>query len=76
MLHQDAICKALWSQRNIAEKTLAELQEHRDGIGGLQWFTSYEDGVPVTSGARHSSAWSVGQRPPLRRPPNDDSARY
>jgi hypothetical protein len=37
MLHSDTIWQALWSCRFIAEKTLAELEEHQDGIGAVQW---------------------------------------
>jgi hypothetical protein len=46
MLHDDAICKALWSCRHVAEKTLVELQGHQDGIGACQFFLTEEQGVP------------------------------
>lgn len=40
-------CKALWSCRHVAEKTLAHIQEHRDGIGTVQWFCCANvDNVP------------------------------
>jgi hypothetical protein len=45
-LHDDAICKALWSCRQIAEKTRVEVGQTGDGIGSVQWFLTDEDGVP------------------------------
>jgi hypothetical protein len=47
-LHEDMLCKALWSQRHIAEKTLANLREHQDGVGSVQWITLTEPSVPFS----------------------------
>ena len=46
MLHNDAVCRALWSCRHVTEKTLGELQKHRGGIGSCQWFLTSEEHVP------------------------------
>jgi hypothetical protein len=48
MLRDDVIAKALWSCRNITEKTRIELLQYRDGIGSIQFFCTDEDGVPFT----------------------------
>ena len=45
LLHDDSLCKALWSQRHIAERTLSELSPD-SAIGAIQWLCSREDGVP------------------------------
>jgi hypothetical protein len=45
-LHDDATCKALWSCRQIAEKTRVAIVENGDGVGSVQWFLIDEPGVP------------------------------
>ena len=45
-LHEDMLCRAIWSQRNVVEKTFARFQEHRDGIGACQYFLTDETNVP------------------------------
>ena len=47
LLHDDALCKAVWSCRHIAERTLAELSPE-NAIGATQWFCSDEEDVPFT----------------------------
>jgi hypothetical protein len=44
-LHGDAVCQALWSQRHIAEKTLAELHAGTS-IGAVQFFVTDEEKTP------------------------------
>lgn len=45
MLHDDAICCALWSQRHITEKTLNALAPD-SAVGAVQFWCSDEPGVP------------------------------
>ena len=45
-LHQDVTCKALWSCREIAQKTRIEVGQIGDGIGSVQFFLTEEEGVP------------------------------
>ena len=47
LLHDDSLCKAIWSQRHISERTLSELSPD-NSIGAIQWLTSDEDGVPFS----------------------------
>jgi hypothetical protein len=48
LLHSDVTSLALWSCRHAAERTYAEIQTHRDGIGCVQYFCTDESGVPFT----------------------------
>jgi hypothetical protein len=45
-LHDDMLCKALWSQRNIVEKTFGALVESGDGIPATQFLCSGENQTP------------------------------
>jgi hypothetical protein len=46
-LHDDATCKALWSCRQIAEKTRVAIVENGDdGVGSVQCFLTDEPAVP------------------------------
>ena len=46
MMHDDAVCRALWSCRNITDNTRIELLQLRAGIGSVQSFCTDEPGVP------------------------------
>jgi hypothetical protein len=46
MLHSDAICRALWSQRNIVEKTFVAIVESGNGIPAVQWLCTDEEHTP------------------------------
>jgi hypothetical protein len=46
MMHHDCVCQMFWSCRRIAEKTLAELEQHRDGIGAIQELLTSEEHTP------------------------------
>ena len=45
LLHDDSLCRALWSQGRIADRTLAELTPD-NAVGCIQWFCSGEPDVP------------------------------
>jgi hypothetical protein len=45
VLQDDSLCRALWSCRHIAERTLSELSPD-NSIGATQWLTSNEEGAP------------------------------
>ena len=47
VLHDDSLCKALWSCRHITERTLSELNDN-NSIGCIQWMCSDEEGVPFS----------------------------
>jgi hypothetical protein len=44
-LHDDGVCRALWSRRIIAERTLAEI-EPKGAIGACQFFLCSEEQEP------------------------------
>jgi hypothetical protein len=46
MLHNDAVCKALWSCRNLVEKTFCAVAESGDGIAAVQWYCTSEEHTP------------------------------
>jgi hypothetical protein len=48
LLHSDAICRALWSQRNIVSKTFAALVEVGDGIPAVQFLCTDEEHTPFS----------------------------
>jgi hypothetical protein len=57
MMHHDAVCQAFWSCRSIAEKTLAELEQHRNGIVAAQELLTSEEHTPLIGPfeSRHES---------------------
>jgi hypothetical protein len=48
MLHSDAICRALWSQRYIVEKTFVGIAESGNGIPAVQWLCTGEGHTPFS----------------------------
>ena len=46
MMHHDSVCQMFWSCRRIAEKTLAELEQHGNGIGAVQELLTSEEHTP------------------------------
>jgi hypothetical protein len=46
-LHEDAVCKAFWSQRHVVERTLGELSPD-SAVGCVQWMCSDEEGTPYS----------------------------